>query len=135
MSNPAPILTVAGRVHSVVPRTVEAAPERPAEHDPETGRVTRAALPARDGYEVVDVTVLTAEGGFATVSILPDALHELGGEIPEAGADVDYAVRCFVSWQRAGSRSFSRVGFSVAGDVTAKRKNSGRRVSPVASAG
>jgi hypothetical protein len=126
VSNPAPILTLSGRVHAVTDRTVEALPARDAERD-DNGNVTRPAYPARDGYDVTDVTILTADGGFCTVVLLPDALTALGGEIPAPGTEVEYAVRCFVSWQRNGARSFSRVGFSVAGDVTAARRASGRR--------
>jgi hypothetical protein len=139
MSNPAPILNVSGRVHSVLDRVVEPAPARPEERDPETGQVVRQAYPARDGYTVVDVTVLTAEGGFTTVSILPEALKHTGGETPKQGDQLDaFPVRAYVSWQRRGSRSFPQVGLSLAGDVLAARKSSdqrGSRVASVASAG
>lgn len=131
MSNPAPILTLAGRCHAVTVRPVAAAPAREATYD-DDGRMVTPAYPARDGYDVVDVTVLTSEGGFATASILPPEMEALGGEMPDPGTEVDFAVRPFVLWQKAGARSYSRVGLSVSGDLTAKRRNSGRRVSPVA---
>ena len=136
MSNPAPILNVSGRVHSVLDRVVEPAPARPEERDPETGQLLRQAYPARDGYTVVDVTVLTAEGGFTTVSNLPEALRHTGGEIPKQGDELDgYPVRAYVSWQRRGSRSFPQVGLSLAGDVLASRgsKSSDSRGARVAS--
>jgi hypothetical protein len=123
MSNPAPILNVSGRVHAVLDRVVEPMPARPEERDPDTGQLVREAYPAREGYTVVDVTVLTAEGGFSTVSILPAALEHTGGETPKPGDELDnYPVRPFVSWQRRGSRSFPTVGLSLAGDVLAARK-------------
>lgn len=133
MSTPSPILSAAGRVYGVVNREVEAAAARPEERDPETGRVVRPALPARDGYPVTDVTILTEEGGFCTVSLLPAALEALGGQIPSAGEEVSYAVRPYVRWERSGGRPFPRVGYSVAGDVQAKRNAGGRRLAAAAS--
>lgn len=133
MSNPSPILTIAGRVHAVVTRAVEPAEARPEQRD-EQGNFLRAAMPARDGYDVLDVTILTEHGGFATVSFLPAALEAMGGELPQAHSEVSYPVRPFVSWKRTGQRSYSVVGLSVAGDVAAHlaaKSDTGRRSSVV----
>ena len=137
MSNPAPVLDVTGTVHAVVEREVPAAEARPAEYDPETNRLVRPAMEARKGYTNQDVTLLTADGGFATVVLMPDALAALGGELPEKGSEVTYPVRCFVAWGRRGTRSYNYVGFSAASDVIEKRAakpaQDGRRAaSPVA---
>jgi len=136
MSNPAPILTLAGKVHAVDLRDVPAAEAREARYDEETGRQIAPAYPARDAYQVVDVTVLTDEGGFATAMLMPDSAKALNGELPSSGDVISWPVRPFVSWQRSGSRSFNRVGLSVAGDVLADRKSktSGARVASVSSA-
>lgn len=130
--NPSPVLTLAGRVHAVIARHVDALPALPEERDPDTGRVTRPARPARDGYDTTDVTILTPEGGFCTAVLSEQALADLGGELPSAGDSVDYAVRPFVKWTKYGERSASSVGFSVAGDVTIARRQSTRR--PVSAA-
>lgn len=134
--NPSPILTIAGRCHAVTPRKVEPVAARPAERDPETGRIISEAVEAREGYDVLDVTVLTYDGGFCTVALLPVALSDLGGEVPAPGSEVEFAVRPFVKWEgRPGSKR-PYIRFSVAGDVTAKRRSegsSGRRAAAAAS--
>lgn len=120
MSNPAPVLNMTGRVHSVLERTVPPVLARDAVRD-EHGNVTQRAVEARDGYDVHDVTLLTEDGGFATAVLMPEALVHLEGELPTPGTETNLAVRPYVAWQRTGSRSFPRVGFSIAGDVMIAR--------------
>lgn len=117
MSNPSPILTVSGRAHAVVAREVAPVAARPEERDPETGRLVREAQPAREGYSVQDVTVLTDQGGFATVSLLPQALMALGGSIPTPGEDVSFPVRPYIKWAGRAPRKYPTVGLSVAADA------------------
>lgn len=126
MSSPAPVLTVRGRVHSVVTREVPSRDALPETRDPETNRVVQHAQPAREGYTATDVTVLTEHGGFCTVVALPDAVKALGGEIPAAGSEaVELLARPFVSWRRGARGSFASVGLSLAGPETAALRSAG----------
>jgi hypothetical protein len=132
MPNPAPVLTLSGRVHSVTRREVPALDALPEVRD-ESGRVTQAARQGRAAYETTDVTVLTDEGGFVTAVLSDQDLSALGGELPSEGAHLEFACRPFVKWTRYGERSASSVGLSIAGDLTAKRRASGRRLQAAAS--
>lgn len=116
MTNPAPVLTLKGTVRSAEPRHVRAVEARPAERDPD-GRVVRGPIEARDSYDVVDVVVLTEDGGFASVLVGGAALARLQGEVPSLGDSVDWRVRCYVTWQGSPGRRFATVGYSLAADL------------------
>lgn len=110
---------------------MEARPERTDDE----GRVLARAVEARPGYFTTDVVILTDGGGFATVVLSDEAAAALGGELPNPGDEISYAVRPFTKWTRYGSRTVAGVGLSVAGDVTAERRShEGRRLAPAPSA-
>lgn len=121
MSQPAPVVLIPGKVHAVTPRSVDPVPAREASYD-DAGNLLRRALPAREGYDVVDLTVLTRDGGFCTIIAMPAALEAIGGELPAAGDEVDLPARPFCKWERVGARSYQVVGYSLAGDVLAASK-------------
>lgn len=110
----AALLDISGEVRRVDPRTV---PERPArEAGTDESGTFRPAVEHRDGYEVVDLTVLTDDGGFATVLLGAEVLTALAGSIPVNGDRVSYKVRTFIAWRSQGSRKYPAVGLSVSAD-------------------
>lgn len=130
MPNPLPVLRLTGTVRAVKERTVDSVPARDPEYD-DAGNQTKPGYPERDGYDVLDVTILTpGEGGFATVVFRDEAIRDAEGYTPTVGEDIDIPVRCFTSWQQSGGRRYVVVGYSFAGAVyaaEAKSRTGGRR--------
>jgi hypothetical protein len=116
--NPAPILWAEGTIHTVRDRHVEAYEGRTGGRDAESGRWI-SPRPARAGYDVKDLTVLTSEGGFALVVIMPEALDQLEGDLTglDAGKQVRLPVRGFVNYVGDTGARRPVPGFSLAGDV------------------
>lgn len=129
--NPAPVLRLRGVVHSdPVSNPVAPAEAVSEERDPETNRVTRAARPARAGYDKYDVAVLTDGGGFVTLIIREEALSKIGGWLPAKGETVDLPVYGYVAYRGEPGRRFAVPGYSLAGDVLAAENSAeGRRIS------
>lgn len=134
--NVSPVIRIRGTVYAVALRTVAAQEAKPAERDPETGRIVRDAFEAREEYDVLDFTVHTDDGGYALVLMRGDVLEQaLGGAVPNKGAAVDWPARNFITWRgRAGSK-YPTVGYSVAGDVlAAETAKPGARAATLANA-
>jgi len=112
--NVSPVLRLMGRIHSVGQRHVPAVAAAEAERDPETGRIVRDAVEARDAYDVFDVVVHTDRGGYALVVARADALE---GTVPEPGESVDWPVRNYIVWSGRAGRRFPTVGVALAGEV------------------
>lgn len=129
MANPAPVLRLVGTVHShPVSNPVLPAEALPEQRDAE-GRITRAARPARAGYDKYDVTVLTAGGGFVTLVLRDEALAKVDGWMPVAGEAIDVPVYGYVAYRGEAPRRFAVPGYSLAGDVlAAELAAAGRRV-------
>lgn len=125
--NPSPVLTLSGVVYTVREREVQAVEARPAQYD-DGGKFLRAAVEARDGYTVVDVTVLTDGGGFAPVVLSVAALEALGGALPAEGDTVTYPVRPFVQWVGNPGRRFPKPAFSAAAELLGQASSHGARV-------
>jgi hypothetical protein len=89
---------VRGLVHSVTQRHVDAFEGRAATVDPETGE-RKSRIEPRPAYDVADVVVLTAEGGFAEVGF---NLFDHGGEIPTERTEVEIPCRMFAGWRSSG---------------------------------
>lgn len=122
MANVTPVTRLQGVVHNCSLRQVPAVEAREAERD-EAGRITRDAYPAREAYQVLDVTVLTDDGGFALVLLrveldgIAPFEEALGGVVPERGQAVDWPIRNYITWAGPAGRRFPTVGYSVAGDI------------------
>lgn len=127
--NPAPVVSLIGTVYAVRPRDVQAVEARPAQYDGE-GKFLRAAVEARPGYTVHDVTVLTQGGGFASVVLSEDALAALNGTLPSERDEVEWPVRPFVRWDGNPGRRFPRVALSLAAEhiSASSSRPSGSRV-------
>jgi hypothetical protein len=131
VSNIAPILWIKGRVRQVrEPRTVPAVAAAPAMRDPETGRVTREPVEARDAYEVTEIVVDTDPGGLLTVICRDQALKDAEGYVPTEGETVELPVRAYDNWQGRPNRRYRVPGYSFAGAVyaaAAKGRTGGAR--------
>lgn len=114
--NPAPVVHLRGTVHTAAVRVVEPYAGREAEHDPQTGRLTRAAVPPREGYEVIDVVVLSEDGGYLTV-VVRDVPKSWGGELPRRGSSVEWPLRAYTTWAGPEGRRFAVVGWALATEV------------------
>lgn len=136
MSNPAPVLRLRGTVHSdPVLNPVPGAEALPEQRDAETGRLIRAARPAREGYDKYDVSVLTEGGGFVTLVIREEALAKVEGWMPAKGEQVDLPVYGYVAYRGEAPRRFAVPGYSLAGEVLAAERrastSTGSRVAAV----
>jgi hypothetical protein len=127
--NVSPVLRLKGTIHSAQLRTVAAIEAADAERDPETGRIVRDPIEARDAYDVVDFTVHTENGGYASVVFKGEFLEPAYGEVPPKDTQVDWPVRNFIVWSGRAGRRFPTCGLAVAGElVVAERSTStGRR--------
>lgn len=139
MSQPLPVLLVAGSVREVTTRSVAPAESVPLERD-DSGRVIRQPRDARPGYDVLDVVVLTDDGGFVTVILKADALEAArGGVVPERGERVEWPVWVSLEWVGPPTQRRTRPRFSVPTDVLVSmtqsgRKNGERRLAPASAA-
>jgi hypothetical protein len=135
--NISPVLRLRGKIHSSSMRTVAPVEAADAERDPETGRIVRDAVEAREGYDVVDFVVHTDDGGYALVVFRGEHFEEaLGGVLPDQGAGVDWPVRNFITWSGRAGRRFPTVGYAVAGEVVIaeSKRGGGRRADSSAAA-
>ncbi len=119
--NVAPVLRLIGTTHKITNRAVAPMEAADAERDPESGRVVRAAVEARDGYDVIDLTMLTPDGGYAGVVMRAELVESCWrGVVPDRGQQMDLPVRGYISWQGNPGRRYPTVAFAVAGEVLAE---------------
>jgi hypothetical protein len=119
----APILFIRGRVRQVSDRDVPAFPGRVGGTDPATGKYVQPAA-ARPAYSCKDITIDTEPGGLVEVTVMPEALAAIGGDLTfaEVGKQVDLPVRAYDKWVGPQARRFTVPGYSLAGEVHASLK-------------